>query len=252
MVNILDSGTLVTIEINKNDLPLDEIYTRDYFLLLDLEIIDNDNIVESMGGMTIGGKSIVDTVIDKTESLVDYEIEQFNKGAETVINKGEASFNKTFDYTNANLTEDDNVIRIRIKKEHTPISLSKYLESYRENKGKITAFDSGLDYIELERIIRDVFIQLSYLDFLNISIDHIRIDEIYRINDRYVFIIENGISNKRPNESFMIINDFQKLIIELMGKKYEKGKSLELLEIIRGTRVYKIIRRMNDGVNNVW
>jgi hypothetical protein len=249
MVNIIDSGTVATIEINKGDLPLDQIYTKEYFLLLDLEIIDNAD-----ADMITGGKSIIDTVIDKSESLVDYEVNSINKEAEVIVDNSESSLNKTLNNSNASNLEDEGIIKISINKAKSsvPINLRKYLEKYYENRRGITIFDSGLDYVELELIIRDVFIQLSYFDFLNISIDHIRMDEIYKINDRYVLIIEDGIHENQSGEQFAILNDFQKLIIELMGKEYQKGRSLELLENIRGTRVHKLINRMNDGVNNVW
>lgn len=240
MVKITEDGSIIVIEIEKKA-GLDSIYNSDFFSLLDLEVVDSNKY----NGIKKGGnKSIVNDVIDKSEEFVNSGADVFNKHAEGLINSAEKTL----------LESQDNVIRIQLKrKSQTKItSLDEVLKQYIGTTRGIFDFKSGLRYIDLENIVKDIYIQLSYVDFLNIKITGLTEKNVYKINGRYVFLTNEDAEEKNAENEFNIISEFQRLIAQLMGEKYEKGRILEQIKLIDKTRLYKFVNRMNDGLMNIW
>jgi len=240
MVKITEEGSIIVIEIEKKA-GLDTIYNSDFFSLLDLEVVDSN---KDNGIKNGGNKSIVNDIIDKSEEFVNSRTDTFNKNAEGLINSVEKSL----------LESQDNIIRIQLKrKSQTKItSLDEVLNQYIGTTRGIFDFKSGLRYIDLENIVKDIYIQLSYIDFLNIKITGLSERNIYKINGRYLFLTNEDAEEKNVENEFNIISEFQRLIAQLMGEKYEKGRILDQIKLIDKTRLYKFVNRMNDGLMNIW
>lgn len=240
MVKITEEGSIIVIEIEKKT-GLESIYNSDFFSLLDLEVVDGN---KDNGIKTGGNKSIVNQVIDKSEEFVNSGADVFNKHAEGLINSVEKSL----------LESQDNIIRIQLKRKSQAkvTSLDDVLNQYIGTTRGIFDFKSGLRYIDLENMVKDIYIQLSYIDFLNIKITGLNERNIYKINGRYLFLTNEDAEEKNAENEFNIISEFQRLIAQLMGEKYEKGRILEQIKLIDKTRLYKFVNRMNDGLMNIW
>jgi hypothetical protein len=244
MVNISDTGSSIIIEIDKNP-GYEELYNRDYFSLLDLEIINSSDVEVKRGG-----KSSIDTVIDHSENIVDSSVKTLNEKMGSLVDKTETRFNSVI----GNADSQKGVFQLEIKKttKEKIIGLETELAYFLSKPISITSFKSGLKYGDLEKIIRDVYIQLSYIDFLNIEISGLSVQNIYKINNRYVFITNSTLENKTQENERLMIRELQKLIIELTGEIYENGNSLEKMKLVEKTNIYKFVKRLNNGIMNVW
>jgi hypothetical protein len=252
MVKITEKDSVITIEIPTNSsLPLDQIYTRDYFSLLDLEILEGNN---NVGGYKYLGGNIVSSVLKVGENISDSGVSVVNKKVSSIIDIAEDTLTKKIPGVLTNGDDNNTDIRFIIKKKaSTKIeNLTEYLASFSNVADKITCFKSGLEYLDAENIIKDVFIQLSYLDFLNIKIPMLKMENIYKINDRFLIIEETDLSEKENDEDFSSIREIQKMVVKLSGEEYEKGVILEKMKMVDGTRLYKLLKRLNEGEMGVW
>jgi len=244
MVKFSDAGSSIIIEIDKN-LGYEELYNRDYFSLLDLEIINKSEV-----DVKRGGKSSIDTVIDESEHVVDYSINTLNERMGSFVDTVETGVDNVI----GNVYSQQGHFQLEIKKTTRGgvTDLRTELISFLSKPESITRFKSRLEYGDLEKIIKDVYIQLSYIDFLNIEIGGLSVENIYKINNRYVFITNSALDNKTEENERLMLRDFQKLIIELIGESYENGKSLEKMKLLDKTNIYKFMNRLNNGIMNVW
>jgi|LauGreStaDraftv2_3_1035109.scaffolds.fasta_scaffold05827_2 hypothetical protein len=244
MVNISDTGPSIIIEIDKNP-GYEELYNRDYFSLLDLEIINSSDVEVKRGG-----KSSIDAVIDHSENIVDSSVKTLNEKMGSLVDKTETRFNSVI----GNAYSQKEVFQLEIKKttKEKTIGVETELASFLLKPKSITSFKSGLKYGDLEKIIKDVYIQLSYIDFLNIEISGLSVQNIYKINNRYVFVTNSTLENKTQENERLMIRELQKLIIELTGEIYENGNSLEKMKLVEKTNIYKFLQRLNNGIMNVW
>jgi hypothetical protein len=244
MVNISDTGPSIIIEIDKNP-GYEELYNRDYFSLLDLEIINSSDVEVKRGG-----KSSIDAVIDHSENIVDSSVKTLNEKMGSLVDKTETRFNSVI----GNAYSPKEVFQLEIKKttKEKTIGVETELASFLLKPKSITSFKSGLKYGDLEKIIKDVYIQLSYIDFLNIEISGLSVQNIYKINNRYVFVTNSTLENKTQENERLMIRELQKLIIELTGEIYENGNSLEKMKLVEKTNIYKFLQRLNNGIMNVW
>lgn len=229
MVNISENELSVSIEIPKqlDNVYLDMVYTKEYFSQLNLDVIDNNNLI---GGYKRLGGSLFGILPENSSDLMTTSLAVPN-------------------FTN----ESGLFIRMNIKKRSgKTVTLSNYLKSFSNKLKSANRFASGMDYNEVESIVKDVFIQLRYIDFLGLKMITLLPMNIYRINDRFVVIEENSITKKEYKDDIEFKLNIQKLIMELIGEKYEKGRCLEKLKCVEGTRLYKLLQRMEYGEMHTW
>lgn len=242
-----DKSIIITID---NKPGYNNVYNQAYFSLLDLEIVNPKSEKTGGGGsIYLGGKTLIESAIDSTESVVDSSVKGFSKKTGELIDATEKSQQELVGYFQSNTT-----IQIEIKKKPKTkaITLTTELQTFSDSPKQITRFKSGLQYQDLENIVKDVCMQLSYFDFLNIEASGLQSRNIYKINDRYLFIADSEMEEKNSDNENTMLRDFQRLIIELMGEDYERGASLEKMKMLEKTGLFKYMNRLNDGVINIW
>jgi len=246
-VSETDSSIIITFD---NKPGYDKIYNQAYFSLLDLEII-NPKVEKTGGGgsVYVGGKTLIETTIDNTESVVNSSVEGLSKKTGEWIDTSEKSQE---DLIGKFYPNDTIQIEIKKKPKTRVVTLVEELREFSNAPIQITRFKSGLEYQDLENIVKDVYIQLSYFDFLNIEVSGLQSRSIYKVNDRYLFITDSEMEEKTADNENTMLRDFQRLIIELMGEEYERGRGLEKMKRLEKTAMYNYMNRLNDGVINIW
>lgn len=210
---------------------LDSIYNREYFLLLGIKIVESDE-EKKVGGLYQFYKEKTKTKkeIDPLESPVSVANEHFKKSSDKIIENG------LDDFFSSDLKKEELVIKK--DKKYTLKTLDAEIQEVYNRSKTIFNFDSGFTYSEYSNIIKDLYIQLAYLTFLNFEIETIDFKQVFKINGRYV-LLEKEIKEVEGREETINFKDLERKMVELTGKKYEKGQFERDLSMIEGTEISK-------------
>jgi len=87
--------------------------------------------------------------------------------------------------------------------------------------------------------VKDMYIQLAYLDFMRLKIEEIDYKRVFKINGRYV-LLEDGLKEGEEREGEdRRFPELERRMVELTGKEYEKGQMERDLKMIEGTEIRK-------------
>jgi hypothetical protein len=210
---------------------LNSVYNREYFLLLGIKIVESDE-EKKVGGLYqfYKEKSKKKKEIDPLESVVSVANEHFKDSTEKMT---ESDLDNFF---SSGLNKKELVIKK--DKKYTLKTVDKEIQEVYNRSKTIFNFDSGFTYSEYSKIIKDLYIQLAYLAFLNFEIETIDFKQVFKINGRYV-LLEKNIKNVEGREETINFKELKIKMVELTGKKYEKGQFERDLSMIEGTEIYK-------------
>ena len=243
-MDIIETSDTVKIIFTNSSIPYDSIYNREYFLLLDIETFENDED-KMRGGVhqysrkkikLEKNKDVANSTIDNVDTFVHSSSSELRESAGDVIQTVE---NKISDVSNAIFNSSKKEIIIKKKAKTDVIILHREMDSVYDRSKNIFEFDSGYTYDEYSRIIKDLFIQISYLFFLDIKVGILDVKNIYKINNRYV-LLEEKLEEKADDDSReSCFIPLEKIMVELTGKQYQRGEYIKQLKEIEGTEVYK-------------
>jgi len=234
-MEVIETSDFIKIQFSPDGIPYESIYNREYFLLLGI------NMVESEEEKKVGGlrkflkekektKSIPDFVIDSADSTINVVTKGLKNSAEKIIEKGEASFTEMFS------SNEKTELVIKKDKKYTLKTLDNEIQEVYDRAKTIFNFDSGFTYDEYSNIVKDLYIQLAYLNFLNVKIEQIFFKRVFKINGRYV-LLENNVKEMEGESNHF--KELERKMVELTGKKYEKGQFERDIGMIEGTEIYK-------------
>jgi hypothetical protein len=210
---------------------LNSVYNREYFLLLGIKIVESDE-EKKVGGLYqfYKEKSKTKKEIDPLESAVSVANEHFKDST------GKMRERDLDNFFSSGLNKKELVIK-KDKKYSLKTVDTEIQEVYDRSK-TIFNFDSGFTYNEYSKIIKDLYIQLAYLAFLNFEIETIDFKQVFIINGRYV-LLEKNIKDVEGREETINFKELERKMVDLTGKKYEKGQFERDLSMIEGTEIYK-------------
>lgn len=197
---------------------LNSIYNREYFLLLGIKIVESDE-EKKVGGLH---QYYNKKTKAKKENISDSDEKNTESGLSNFFSSG--------------LKKEELVIKK--DKKYTLKTLDKEIQEVYNRSKTIFNFDSGFTYSEYSNIIKDLYIQLAYLTFLNFEIETIDFRQVFKINGRYV-LLEKNIKEVEGREETINFKDLERKMVELTGKKYEKGQFERDLSMIKGTEISK-------------
>jgi len=230
-MEVVETPDSIKIQFSSNEIPYDSIYNREYFLLLGIKILESDE-EKKIGGLHQYYKDKIKT--KKKKSIPD-STEAITESVEKVESKLESFFSSDLKKTE---------LEIKKRKPHAFKTLDKEIQEVYDRAKTILNFDSGYTYNEYASIIKDLYIQLSYLKFLSVTIEQIDFNRVFKINGRYV-LLEPNIKEIEENEdqsNYFI--DLKRKMVELTGKKYEKGQLERDLKFIEGTEIEKYVEML--------
>lgn len=230
-MEVVETPDSIKIQFSPNEIPYDSIYNREYFLLLGIKIIESDED-KKIGGLHQYYKDKMKT--KKKKSIPD-STGEITESVEKVESKLESFFSSDLKKTE---------LEIKKRKPHAFKTLDKEIQEVYDRAKTILNFDSGYTYNEYASIIKDLYIQLSYLKFLSVTIEQIDFNRVFKINGRYV-LLEPNIKEIEENEdqsNYFI--DLKRKMVELTGKKYEKGQLERDLRFIEGTEIEKYVEML--------
>jgi hypothetical protein len=230
-MEVVETPDSIKIQFLSNEIPYDSIYNREYFLLLGIKIVESDED-KKIGGLHQYYKDKIKT---KKKKSVPDSTEAITESVEKVESKLESFFSSDLKKTE---------LEIKKRKPHAFKTLDKEIQEVYDRAKTILNFDSGYTYSEYASIIKDLYIQLSYLKFLSVTIEQIDFNRVFKINGRYV-LLEPNIKEIEENEdqsNYYI--DLKRKMVELTGKKYEKGQLERDLRFIEGTEIEKYVEML--------
>jgi len=230
-MEVVETPDSIKIQFLSNEIPYDSIYNREYFLLLGIKIVESDED-KKIGGLHQYYKDKIKT---KKKKSVPDSTEAITESVEKVESKLESFFSSDLKKTE---------LEIKKRKPHAFKTLDKEIQEVYDRAKTILNFDSGYTYNEYASIIKDLYIQLSYLKFLSVTIEQIDLNRVFKINGRYV-LLEPNIKEIEENEdqsNYYI--DLKRKMVELTGKKYEKGQLERDLRFIEGTEIEKYVEML--------
>jgi hypothetical protein len=238
-MEVIETSDSIKIQFLTDDFPYESIYNREYFLLLGIKIVESDE-EKKVGGLYQFYKEKTKTrkEIDPLESTVSVANEHFKKSTDKII---ENSLNGFFS------SKGKRELVIKKDKSHGLKSLDKEIQEVYERARTIFNFDSGYTYNEYSNIIKDLYIQIAYMKFLRVKIEQIDFKRVFKINGRYV-LLENNIKEMEEKEDASnYFLELERKLVELTGKKYEKGQIERDLRPIEGTEMWKYIELYLKG-----
>jgi len=243
-MDVIETSDAIKIQFDSNEIPYDSIYNREYFLLLGINIVESDE-EKKVGGVyqyyknngKTKKKSISDSIIDSADSTVNKATEFVKKSTEKIIESAEKGESKVESFFSS--TVKKNEIVIKKNKLYTFKILDKEIQEVYDRAKTIFNFDSGYTYNEYSRIIKDLYIQAAYLKFLNLRIEQIDFKRIFKINGRYVLLESKIKETEETEDQSNYFLDLERKMVELTGKKYEKGQIERDLKMIDGTEMWK-------------
>jgi hypothetical protein len=247
-MEVIDGHDSIKIQYDSNDISHQSVYNREYFLLLNLKIIE-DEVDKKTGGVhqylrkkvsLKKKKDIVDSTIDRVDLLAESKTEGVRNSIGNIIEDTE----KGVSYISGILSDISKKSEIIIKKndKYELITLEDEINLFYDRSKTIFNFDSGYTYNEYSNVVKDLYIQMSYLFFLNMKISVLDFKRVFKINGRYV-LLENNITEKDEHESReSYFLELEKKMVELTGKQYEKGQYERDMKMIEGTEIYKYKR----------
>jgi len=239
IMEVIETSDSIKIQFLTDDFPYESIYNREYFLLLGIKIVESDE-EKKVGGLYQFYKEKTKTrkEIDPLESTVSVANEHFKKSTDKII---ENSLNGFFS------SKGKRELVIKKDKSHGLKSLDKEIQEVYERARTIFNFDSGYTYNEYSNIIKDLYIQIAYMKFLRVKIEQIDFKRVFKINGRYV-LLENNIKEMEEKEDASnYFLELERKLVELTGKKYEKGQIERDLRPIEGTEMWKYIELYLKG-----
>jgi len=199
------------------------VYNREYFLLLGIKIVESEDEKKVAGLHQYLKKK-------KSRSLID--------SVDDSIENGESKLENFF----AENSEKNELV-IRKNKKYEFKTLDSEIVEVSERPKTIFNFDSGFTYHEYSNIVKDLYIQMAYLDFLKLRIDEIDYKRVFKINGRYVLLeneLKEGEERHREEEAGdRRFPELERRMVELTGKEYEKGQMERDLKMIEGTEIRK-------------
>lgn len=230
-MEVVETPDSIKIQFLDNGIPYDSIYNREYFLLLGIKILESDE-EKKISGLhqyykneeKLKKNSLSDSIANK---LTD---EKIIEGAE----KGLSSLKSFF---SPNLKKSE--LEIKKNKSHTFKTLDKDIQEAHDRAKTILNFDSGYTYNEYSSIIKDLYIQLAYMKFLRVKIEQIEFKRVFKINGRYVLLEPNVKEFEETEDQSNYFLDLERKMVELTGKKYEKGQIERDLKMIEGSEICK-------------
>jgi hypothetical protein len=222
-MEVVETPDSIKIQFATDDLRYQSVYNREYFLLLGIKIVESED-EKNVAGLhqylkKKKNQSLIESVddsIEKGESKLENFFNESSRKSELVIRK-----NKKFEFK----TLDSEIVEVR------------------ERPKTIFNFDSGFTYDEYSNIVKDLYIQLAYLDFMKLKIEEIDYERVFKINGRYV-LLENELKEREKQEREEHAEDrrfpeLERRMVELTGKEYEKGQMERDLKMIEGTEIRK-------------
>jgi hypothetical protein len=218
-MEVVETPDSIKIQFATDDLRYQSVYNREYFLLLGIKIVETEDEKKVAGLHQYLKKNkkrtlmdSVDDSIEKGESKLENFFNESSRKSELVIRK-----NKNFEFK----TLDSEIVEVS------------------ERPKTIFNFDSGFTYHEYSNIVKDLYIQLAYLDFMKLKIEEIDYKRVFKINGRYVLLedgLKEGEEREREDRRFP---ELERRMVELTGKEYEKGQMERDLKMIEGTEIRK-------------
>jgi len=240
-MEVVETPDIIKIKFLDNGIPYDSIYNREYFLLLGIKILESDE-EKKIGGLhqyykdteKLKNKYVLDSIVDST---ADKLTESVKKSSDKIIETTENGVSSLGSFFSPNLKKND--LEIKKNKSHAFKTLDKEIQEVYDRSKTILNFDSGYTYNEYSSIIKDLYIQLAYLKFLRVKIEEIDFKRVFKINGRYVLLEPDVKEMEETEDERNYFIDLERKMVELTGKKYEKGQIERDLKIIVGTEIYK-------------
>lgn len=238
-MEVIETSDSIKIHFLSNEIPLESVYNREYFLLLGIKIIENDE-EKKVGGLYQFYKEKTKTMkeSDPLESAVSVANEHFKKSTDKIIENNLDSFFSP---------KGKRELVIKKDKSHVLKTLDKEFQEVYDRAKTIFNFDSGYTYNEYSSIIKDLYIQIAYMKFLRVKIEQIDFKRIFKINGRYVLLENNVKEMEEMEDTNNYFLELERKLVELTGKKYEKGQIERDLRPIEGTEIWKYIELYFKG-----
>jgi hypothetical protein len=242
-MEVVETPDTIKIKFSDNGIPYESIYNREYFLLLGIKILESDE-EKKIGGLhqyykdkgKSKNKSVPDFVIDSEDNVGNKLTEDVKGSTKGIIESVEKGLSKLESFFSPTLKSEVEIIKNKL---YVFKTLDKEIQEFYDRSKTILNFDSGYTYNEYSSIIKDLYIQLAYLKFLRIKIEQIDFKQVFKINGRYVLLEYNIKEMEETEDQSNYFIDLERKMVELTGKKYEKGQIERDLKIIEGTEIWK-------------
>jgi hypothetical protein len=108
--------------------------------------------------------------------------------------------------------------------------------------------NTGISYLMLENILKDLLIHFEMFNKEDVIITQIRLEFIYVVQDRYLLLDGESIAELDKDETMKKgqVSTANKAVLDLVFyllDKKDRDVVVSLAEI-RGTKVYKLLRRL--------
>lgn len=157
-------------------------------------------------------------------------------------------------FSKENVDHDDNVIHITVPVDNNQpvILLEDMLNNYYDNDELYNIESESIDYVFLEKIIKDLYIQLQYLLNNDYVFSTISLESIVHVQNRFVIFDSSNIEILKENRDEQMKNmnkAFLNLIINILKLNVSSDELLGKLKNIQNTRVFYFLKRIErEGV----
>ena len=156
-------------------------------------------------------------------------------------------------FSKENIENNDNVIHITIPIDNNqPVILLEDMLNNYENDELYNIENESIDYVFLEKIIKDLYIQLQFLLNNDYFFSTLSLDSIVHVQNRFVIFDSANIEIIKENrdEKIKTMNKaFLNLISSILNLNVSSDELLSKLKNIQNTEVFYFLKRIErEGV----
>lgn len=156
-------------------------------------------------------------------------------------------------FSKENIENNDNVIHITIPIDNNqPVILLEDMLNNYENDELYNIENESIDYVFLEKIIKDLYIQLQFLLNNDYVFSTLSLDSIVHVQNRFVIFDSANIEIIKENrdEKIKTMNKaFLNLISSILNLNVSSDELLSKLKNIQNTEVFYFLKRIErEGV----
>ncbi len=159
-------------------------------------------------------------------------------------------------FSKENTNNNDNVIYITIPIDNNqPVILLEHMLNNYENDELYNIENGSIDYVFLEKIIKDLYIQLQFLLNNDYVFSNLSLDSIVHLQNRFVIFDSANIEIIKENrdEKIKTMNKaFLNLISSILDLNVSSDELLSKLKNIQNTEVFYFLKRIEREGIMLW